>query len=173
MPIGTPVPLTLTIIMLPRRFPRLGLGPWRHAAPPHRTQGPDVIRQSRGYGGRPRLPALGRARAVRRQRLAQRRAYAGLRYAEIIVHMIHAQLLTHAVLALAERRDASADRGDMLADAEVDPLYEGRVDLPAQQGQNRLDRLQGAKYHAVLHVDQAPTPHRLDHRRGEPRGQRH
>src|SRR2546428_5913097 len=87
--------------------------------------------------------------------------------------MMQAQLLTQAVLALAERRDASADRGDMLADAEVDPLYEGRVDLPAQQGQNLIDRLQGAKYHAVLHVAQAPPPNSLDHLRGEPRGQRH
>ena len=72
MPVGTPVPLTLTIVMLPRRLPRLGLGPWRHPKPQHLPQRPDVIRQSSGHGGRPRLPALGRARAVRRFRLEQR-----------------------------------------------------------------------------------------------------
>jgi hypothetical protein len=72
MPVGTPVPLTLTIIMLPRRLPHLGLGSWRHAEQQHLTQCPDVIRQSRGHGGRPRLPALGRARTVRRLRREQR-----------------------------------------------------------------------------------------------------
>jgi hypothetical protein len=42
------------------------LRPRRHAEQEHLTQRPDVLRQARGHGGRPRLPALGRARAVGR-----------------------------------------------------------------------------------------------------------
>ena len=42
---------------------------------------------------------------------------------EIIVHVIQGHLLPQPVCALAERADPSPDRGDMLADAEVEPLY--------------------------------------------------
>jgi len=34
------------------------------------------------------------------------------------------QLLPQPVFALAQRADPSPDRGDMLADGEVDPLHE-------------------------------------------------
>jgi hypothetical protein len=50
------------------------LWPRRHAEQQHLAQRPDMIRQSRGHGGRPRLPALGRARAVRRLQLEPRLA---------------------------------------------------------------------------------------------------
>ena len=72
MPVGTPVPLTLAIIMLPRRLPRLGLRPRRHAIQQHFAQGPDVIGQARGHRRGPRPPLLGRARAIGRQGLWQR-----------------------------------------------------------------------------------------------------
>src|SRR6516164_5588679 len=41
-------------------------------------------------------------------------------------------------------------------------LDERGVDLVAQGSSHRIDGLQGAKHHAVLHPHQAPAPHRLD-----------
>src|SRR3989442_13893255 len=49
-----------------------------------------------------------------------------MREAKIVVDMIQGELLPHAVLTLAERADPPPDRGDMLADAQVDALNEGR-----------------------------------------------
>src|SRR5919108_4492188 len=46
-------------------------------------------------------------------------------------------------------------------------LDEGRVDLPAMCRQHLLDGLKGAEHDAVLRVDQASAPHRLDHLRIE------
>ena len=58
--------------------------------------------------------------------------------AHIVIHLKHHQLLTQAVLALAPRADPSPHRGDMLADAEVDPLHEGGVDVPAMWSQHGM-----------------------------------
>src|SRR6266478_3960689 len=46
---------------------------------------------------------------------------------EIIVHVIQGQLLAHALLVLAQRGDASANSGHMLAQAEVEAFNEGAV----------------------------------------------
>src|SRR5215467_7050102 len=81
---------------------------------------------------------------------------------EIVVTVQDGHLLPQSVFALAQRGDPSPDRGHMLPDGEVDPLHEGRVDVPPKWGQHVIDGLQGTKHHAVLHVDQAPAPHRLD-----------
>jgi hypothetical protein len=40
-------------------------------------------------------------------------------------------LLPQAVLALAQRGDTPPDRGDMLADVQIDALHKGCIDLPA------------------------------------------
>src|SRR5262249_21762589 len=90
-----------------------------------------------------------------------------MRQTAIIVHVRQGYLLPQPVFALAERADPAPDRGDMLADAEVEPLYKGRVDVPTQGSEHVIDGLQGAKHHAVLHVDQAPASPRLDHLRVE------
>ena len=50
-----------------------------------------------------------------------------MREAKIVVDMLQGELLPHAVLTLAERADPSPDRGDMLAEAQVDALNEGGV----------------------------------------------
>ena len=55
-------------------------------------------------------------------------------------------LLPQPVFALAERADPAPDRGDMLADAEVDPLHEGGSDVPTKRSEEVLDGLQGAKH---------------------------
>src|SRR5712692_3670311 len=83
------------------------------------------------------------------------------------------QLLPQPVFALAQCADPPPDRGHMLPDGEVDPLYEGRVDLPTTWGQHMIDGFQRAEHHAVLHVDQAPAPHGLHHLRIEQLGPWH
>ena len=72
------------------------------------------------------------------------------------------QLVPQPVFALTQRADASSDRGHMLADVEIEPLHEGRVDLAAERRQDIIDSVQSAKDHAVRHIDQAPAPHGLD-----------
>jgi hypothetical protein len=49
--------------------------------------------------------------------------------AHIVIHLKHHQLLSQAVLALAQRADPAPDCGDMLADAEVDPLHGSVLDV--------------------------------------------
>src|SRR5215510_1044790 len=88
-------------------------------------------------------------------------------HTEIIVAMEDGHLLPQSVFTLAQRADPAPDRGDMLADAEVEPLHKGRVDVPAMRSQHGIDRLQGAEHHAVLHPHQAPAPHGLQHLRVE------
>src|SRR6266446_5014939 len=112
-------------------------------------------------------PQLGRAGPVCGLGLWQGLAYARVGQAEVIIDLIQGQLLPQPVFALAQRADPSPDRGDMLTDGQVDPLHEGRVDVPPEWGQDVIDGLQGAKHHAVLHVDQAPASHLLDHLRVE------
>src|SRR5215468_10390102 len=87
--------------------------------------------------------------------------------AHIVIHLKHHQLLPQAVLVLAQRADPSPDRGDMLADAEVDPLHECCVDVPAMRSQHVIDGLQRAKYHAVTHLYQATATYGLDDLRVE------
>src|SRR5262249_45204525 len=96
-----------------------------------------------------------------------------MREAKIVVDMIQSELLPQAVLPLAEGGHPAPDRGNMLADAQVDALDEGGVDLPAAGRQPRLDRLQRAAHDPVLHADQTATPHGLDHLRREQLGQWH
>src|SRR2546422_8196456 len=95
-----------------------------------------------------------------------------MREAKIIVDMIQGELLPQAVLALAQRMDTPPNRGDMLAEAEVEAFHKRRIDLPAAGRQHLLDRLQRAEHNAVLHVDQAPAPYGLHYLRIEQRGQR-
>src|SRR5215510_4536196 len=94
-------------------------------------------------------------------------------HTEIIVAMEDGHLLPQSVFALAQRADPAPDRSDMLADAEVDPLHKGRVDVPAMRSQHGIDRLQGAEHHAVLHPYQPPSAHGLDHLRIEQPGEWH
>src|SRR5215831_9801429 len=121
-----------------------------------------VDSQPRRHRRRAGLPLLDGATAVGRLGLGQGPAYARMGQTEIVVTVEHGHLLPQPVFALAQRADPSPDRGHMLPDGEIDPLHEGRVDVPPKWGQHVIDGLQGTKHHAVLHVDQAPAPHPLD-----------
>src|SRR5262245_10711109 len=93
------------------------------------------------------------------------------REAKIVVDMIQGELLPHAVLTLAERAHPSPDRGDMLADAQVDALNAGGVDGPTVHGQHLLNSRPRAEDHPRAHPHQAPPAYRLDHLRIEEPGQ--
>src|SRR5438105_874308 len=69
-----------------------------------------------------------------------------MRQAKIVIHVVHSHLLPQALLSLAERGDPTPNRCHMLAQAEVEALDEGGIDLPAAGRQHLLHRLQGAKH---------------------------
>ena len=81
---------------------------------------------------------------------------------KVVIDVIQRQLLAQARFVFAQRADPSPHRGHMLTDGEVQPLDERGVDLAAKGSQHRINGLQGAKHHTVMHPHQAPTPHRLD-----------
>src|SRR6516165_12746099 len=149
------------------------LRPRRHAKEQDLAQRPDVLGQARGHRWRARPPLLGRAAALGRLGQRQGLAPGGMRQAEIVVHVIQRQLLVYAVLAFAERRHTPPDRGDLLADTEVEAFNARRVDLPAAGRQYLLGRRQGAEHHAVAHPYQTPAPPGLDHLRIEELGPWH
>src|SRR5262249_34737612 len=86
---------------------------------------------------------------------------------EIIIDLMQGQLLPQALLALAERADPPSPCRHVLADGQVEALYERGVDLAAKGSQYGIDGLQGAKHHAVPHPHQAPPAYGLDHLRVE------
>jgi hypothetical protein len=51
--------------------------------------------------------------------------------AKVVIRLKHDQLLAYAGLVFAERDDAPANGGHMLADRQINPFNERRVDLPA------------------------------------------
>ena len=136
----------------------LGLWPRWHAIEEHLFERPHVLRQSRRYRWRTGPPLLRGARAVGEFRLWEGLVYAGMRQAEIVVDMVQHELLSHAVLPLAEGGHPSPHCGDMLADTQVDALDEGRVDLSAAGRQHLLDRLQRAEHDAPTDPHQTSAP---------------
>ena len=80
-----------------------------------------------------------------------------------MIHLEQRQLLAQAVFALTRRGAAAPNRRAPLTQTQIEPLYEGGVDLPAADGQGLFDRQLRAEYDAVLHLDEAPPSHRFDH----------
>ncbi len=92
---------------------------------------------------------------------------------EIIVHVIQGQLLVYAVLALAQRGNATPNRRHMVADAQVEALNERGVDVPATRRSHVLDGFQSAKHHPVPDTDETTPTGGFDHLRIPQPGQRH
>src|SRR5919197_1586817 len=91
--------------------------------------------------------------------------------AEIMVALEHHELMLHAVLALAQRVDSTADGCYPLADVEVESLNKGGVDLPTTRRQDlrnvvdyALRHRQGARSaiddqeQLALRIDGRPHP---------------
>ena len=72
---------------------------------------------------------------------------------KVVIRLEQRQLVAQPVFALAERGDPTPPRGHMLAQAEVEALDEGGIDLPAARCQPLLLRLQGAKHAPMPHAD--------------------
>ena len=89
-----------------------------------------MVGQARRHGGRPRLPALGGARAVGGHRLRHGLTYARMREAQIVGAMGQNELLPQAILPLAAGGHPSPPRGDLLAERQGHALDEGGIALP-------------------------------------------
>src|SRR6267142_6365139 len=96
-----------------------------------------------------------------------------MRQAKIVIHVVHSQLLPQALLSLAQRAHPPPNGRHMLAQAEIDPLHKGRIDLPAQRAQYLIDGLDRAEHDAMLHVDQTPPAYRFHYLGVEQCGQGH
>jgi hypothetical protein len=59
--------------------------------------------------------------------------------AEIVINLIHGELLAEAGFVFAQGYHPPPDCGDMLANRQVDPLNERCIDLPAVGRQDLLD----------------------------------
>src|SRR4029434_1040313 len=78
-----------------------------------------------------------------------------------------------AVLRRGQGGDTTPYCRHPLADGEIEACHEGRVNLPTAGRQHVLDPLECAEHHAVLHGDETPAAHGLDHLRIEQLGQGH
>ena len=82
-------------------------------------------------------------------------------------------LIQQALFASAQCVHAATHCRHALADVEIEPLDEGRVDRPATRRQDLLDGQSGAEHHPVFDAHEAPAPVRLDHLRVKQCGQWH
>jgi hypothetical protein len=80
-----------------------------------------------------------------------------------VVDLEQGQLLAQASLVLAQRVDATTNGGDMLTEVQMQPLYKGRVDLPAAGRSHLLNSRLHTADHPVAHPHQAPTACGLKH----------
>ena len=96
-----------------------------------------------------------------------------MRQTKIVIGLEQPQLVPHAVFPLAQRGDPPPYCGHTLPDVQVEPLDEGRIDLPATGRQPLLDGLTRAAPDPVPHPHQTTAPHGLDHLRLEQLRERH
>jgi len=155
--------------MLPRRFQRLGLRPRRHAQEQACSQPPDLGGPPRGPRWRPRPPARGRARALRRRGPQSRLASTGRGPTDVLIALIPYPLLPPAVRACAQRRAPPSHRRDMLADAAVEAFDERRSALPATGRPPLRNRRPRAAPAPLVPPSPAPPAYRLEPLGLEPR----
>ena len=86
-----------------------------------------MIGQSRRHRRCTRPPHLSRATAIGRLGNQQGLAHTRTRQAEIVVGVVHYQLLAQAILALAQGIDSSPHRRHALTDIQVQSLHKGSV----------------------------------------------
>src|SRR5207237_7938755 len=95
------------------------------------SERPDVIGQPCRHRGRTGPPHLGGAMALGWHGLSESLAQTGVRQHEIVIGLEQHQLLAQPVFALTWCRTAPPHRRDPLTQAQIEPLYKGRIDVPA------------------------------------------
>src|SRR5215510_8887874 len=161
--VDMPLPLRCTIALLVSPLQRLGLRPRGHAIEQHFFERPHMVRQSGRHRWRARPPQLGRATTSGGFGKPQRLTQTGVRQAEIVVRVVHCQLLAQAVLTCAQGVDPTPYRCYSLANIQVQPLDKRRVNLPATHRQDLLNPLHSAKHHPILDPHDASASVGLDH----------
>ena len=73
-----------------------------------------------------------------------------MRQTKVVGALQQHQMLSQAVLALAERGGPPADRSHPLAQRQIEPLDLGRIDLPTACRQPLLDPFHRPEDHAVF-----------------------
>src|SRR2546430_8261192 len=91
----------------------------------------------------------------------------------VVTPLAQLQPILQARFSLTKHVDPAPERGDALADVQVQPFDKRGIDGPAASRQHLLNGEPGAKHHAVCDADEAPTPIRLDNLSIEQLGQRH
>jgi hypothetical protein len=72
--------------------------------------------------------------------------------------MVETELVSQTSNTFGHGDHPSADRGDMMANRQIDSLDERGVDEPPPGGQDVHDLSQGPEHHPWTHADQAPAP---------------
>src|SRR5215510_5633212 len=86
-----------------------------------------------------------------------------MRQDEVVIALEQHELMLQAVLALAQRVDATAHGRHALAKVQVKPLDQSGVDLPATRRKPLLNPLPGTEHDPIFHPREASTPVRLHH----------
>ena len=100
-----------------------------------------MVGQSGRHGWRIRPPPLGCTTAIGRLENQQGLAQTGVGQDKVVRGLEPRQLMLQAVFALAERGDPPSSRRYALPDVQVEPLHQGRMDLPAAGSQYLRARL--------------------------------
>src|SRR5215475_5816910 len=96
-----------------------------------------------------------------------------MRQDEVVIALEQHELMLQAVLALAQRVDATAHGRHALAKVQVQPLDKSGVDLPATRRKHLLNPLPGTEHDPIFHPREASTPVRLRYLRIEQLWPRH
>jgi hypothetical protein len=86
------------------------------------------------------LSSRARSSATGTQRLWSRLTSVHVRQHKVVIDLQEPNLLTQAILTLAQRVDSTAHGGDILTDGQGEAFDKRRVDLPATHGENLLHR---------------------------------
>ena len=85
-----------------------------------------------------------------------------MRQTKIVIDLIQSHLLGQAGRGAGEGIDPSTQAGHVLADTQIQPFNEGRVDLPAVGSQMLADEVAGTKHNPPGDRDQTTASPFLD-----------
>jgi hypothetical protein len=77
----------------------------------------------------------------------------------MVIYLKHYEWLAQPGFAFTRGGAAPPDCGHPLAQAQIEPFPERRIDQPTVDGQDPIHRRLGPEYHLALDLDDAPPPH--------------